>query len=381
MISLAALGFFVVAHLPRIHFGSVQGNDKRVQLLGRGIRTNEALRFGWPASGFVIRFRGQGVRLVLRDTTRPDETRDNDELQFRLDDQRDWSGWNLLQGENSEIVTGPETDKMKSAVERMLDKQEHVLVVRKATEAEVGTVDLLSVIPLHGVDILDAHAAKRRSIEIVGDSISAGFGNEGDGPDCPFSPDTEDATLTYGAHAAEILGYDFSIVAESGKGIVHNDDARDSLTLPMMYERATPDQPDLWRFPSPAPDVVVVNLGTNDVRIALPDHDGFVSGYAHLLDTIHAHSPAARVIVILSPMVVDSPDLPARTALRTWLNEISKSASARFGIDVPLVEFWAIPSEGFGCQYHPNERAHQRFGRQLAEAIEKLAVPPSKQTP
>ena len=61
-----------------------------------------------------------------------------------------------------------------------------------------------------------------RVVEIVGDSISAGFGNLGSethpgyGPDptggCGFTTDTESAYLTYGAVAARALGIEVIVL-------------------------------------------------------------------------------------------------------------------------------------------------------------------------
>ena len=67
---------------------------------------------------------------------------------------------------------------------RGLPAGEHDVVLTRRTEALLGVSQFLA---FEGAPLVATPAPYQRAIEIVGDSISAGFGVLGDSPDCPFS--------------------------------------------------------------------------------------------------------------------------------------------------------------------------------------------------
>ncbi|KAM0415668.1 hypothetical protein ACHAPT_013395 [Fusarium lateritium] len=64
-------------------------------------------------------------------------------------------------------------------------------------------------------------AALKRKIEIIGDSISVGYGLDGVLP-CTDSAVIQNNGKTYGALAARALDANYSVVAWSGKGLIRN---------------------------------------------------------------------------------------------------------------------------------------------------------------
>ena len=90
---------------------------------------------------------------------------------------------------------------------------EHLVELYRRTEANQGESQFLGFDFGEGALLAPPPRAERR-IELVGDSITAGYGNEGADMSCPFSPDTENHYLTYGALAARQLGAEASTVAE-----------------------------------------------------------------------------------------------------------------------------------------------------------------------
>ncbi len=67
----------------------------------------------------------------------------------------------------------------------------HDVVVWKRTEGNQGENRFLGLDITAG-QLLPPPAAPDRRIEIYGDSITAGYGMDGAGPSCPYTPDTED---------------------------------------------------------------------------------------------------------------------------------------------------------------------------------------------
>ncbi|MBQ7292428.1 MAG: hypothetical protein IJW79_01670, partial [Clostridia bacterium] len=118
-------------------------------------------------------------------------------------------------------------------------------------------------------------------IEFIGDSISAGYGlseaSEGN---------HHDATLSYAYLTADILGVDYSILAKSGMGIVYGygeDNFFENVYPYANYNRGT------TKFvPSRTPDIVVINLNTNDNSLwtAGDDYTTYDAKFGEMIDTI-----------------------------------------------------------------------------------------------
>jgi len=118
-------------------------------------------------------------------------------------------------------------------------------------------------------------------IEFIGDSISAGYGlseaSEGN---------HHDATLSYAYLTADILGVDYSILAKSGMGIVYGygeDNFFENVYPYANYNRGT------TKFvPSRTPDIVVINLNTNDNSLwtAGEDYTVYDAKFGEMIATI-----------------------------------------------------------------------------------------------
>jgi hypothetical protein len=79
-----------------------------------------------------------------------------------------------------------------------------------------------------------------RRIEFIGNSITCGYGVLSDSSNCHFSPQTEDAGMSYAAILSRRLHADYHLVAYSGKGMVRNyGDKNKTSVNPMLslYDR------------------------------------------------------------------------------------------------------------------------------------------------
>lgn len=334
-----------------------KGSDQRIVGLGRTDRaTPDVLRFSWPASGFTFRFRGQGVRVQLTDTVYPDETRANDWIRVSIDGRP---------AESLELAQGSHW----VAFAQGLSNAAHTLRVEKRTEAEVGSITLQSVELDPTGELLAPPEEPPFSIVAIGDSITAGFGLEGAEPTCRFSARTENALDTYTALAANQLHARYEAVAWSGKGVFQNDDVRDLEPLPSLYERSLAESPNtIWRHDA-STDVVVVNLGTNDYAHGDVPQPLVVADYSRLLQRVRITHPRAFIALMLGPMLYDEGRIQSRSSARRAIQAVIEERRAVHDTNIDLLELWANPAEGFGCQYHPNARAHQRFSNELVAFI------------
>ena len=146
-------------------------------------------------------------------------------------------------------------------------------------------------------------AAPARLIEIIGDSISCGYGTLGTLADSDCFP-TESHWDTYGAVAARALGAEVNTIAMSGQGAYRNYGGDMNNTLPMVYTRAlTNDATPAWDFRTQA-QAVIVNLGTNDISNNKGDPGTpFVTAYTGLLQTVRSKYPGALIVCIIGPLL------------------------------------------------------------------------------
>ena len=127
---------------------------------------------------------------------------------------------------------------------------------------------------VHGF-VLDAGDAvqqphRAHKLEIVGDSISAGYGASGIGGGCPVMDYTSGNFGTYNRQLCDAFDAECSVVAWSGKGMYANC-CDNGETMPSYYlqTRGGNAYATDWDFTRFVPDAMIINLGTKCVLTAL----------------------------------------------------------------------------------------------------------------
>lgn len=313
-----------------------------VRYVGRFDMTDVAgPRFAWAGSSIHARFRG--TRLRARITGAPNI--------YQV----------VIDGQPTSVL---KTDPGKTDIEvaRGLADGVHDVILYKRTEALFGSAVFLGFEPAES--LLPAAPPSRRQIEIIGDSISNGYGIEGESAHCPFTPETENAYLTYGALAARALQAEERITAWSGRGVFRNYGGDKTDTLPVLFERTIPDDPaSHWTFTWPLPDVVVINLGTNDFGQGDPG-PGFVTAYETFLARVRAEYSNATIFCALGSMLAE----PSVSIARRYIQKVVADAAS------PRVAFLEFPTQdlahdGAGCDYHPNVVTQKKMADILVRAI------------
>lgn len=319
-----------------------------VRFIGR-VDTSDAAgaRFAWSGTGIVARFSGT-------------------ELAVRMNGAQQYTV--LLDGElQPKLTTTGGADVLASG----LAAGEHEVEIYRRTEANQGESQFLGF-ELGSGELLAPPAAPERRIEIIGDSISAGYGDEGANMNCSFSPDTENHYLTYGSIAARNVGADLVTVAWSGKGVVCNygdDPTSCTEPMPVYYDRTLPSRADSsWDFSRYQPQAVVINLGTNDMSTTTdPSEQEFTAAYVDLLTRVRTAYPDALILCTVGPLL-NGTDL---TTTRAYIAAaVQQRASAGDG-GVQTFELAPTnPSDGYGCDYHPSLRTHEIMAEVLTTTLQ-----------
>lgn len=333
----------VVAALPV----AIAANDSRLRYVGRFDWSDKAApRCAWSASNVAIRFRGTDLNARLRGA-------DNVRWQIEVDGKP-----------TQKIKVGPGEALYRIA--SGLTNGEHTIRLVQATEALFGTTQILGWQLNQGARVLELPAAKRR-LEVIGDSISAGYGNEAASKDEKFSPDTQNAYFTYGAMAARDLNAEYVCTAWSGKKMWPDN------TLPELYDRTIPTEDNSrWEFAKWTPNAVLINLATNDFWGKNPDEAGWTTAYTSFIARIRKNYPNALIYCAVGPMMTDDGDQKALSTLRGYLAKIVANRKAAGDTKVKIIDFGTQDgNNGFGADWHPNIKTNRIMANQLTQTLRK----------
>lgn len=317
-----------------------------VNVGGRVIRdTDGGMSFGWPGVYFESRFSGTGVRVRF---DAPGEY-------LRL----------LVDGE--EKLAFRQAGRVDLALEN-LPAGEHVVRLEKQSESQTGGGRFMGFYAVGETAALSA-PSRRRQIEFIGDSYTVGYGDLSTRQSCTAEEirawtDTQSA---FGPRVARRFDADYRINAYSGYGVVRNYGGKDpDLSLPALYPRLKPDDAvaaatgdEAWR-----PQIIVVNLGTNDFSTPLgageawADDAALREAYrrryvAFVLDLQHAQ-PQARFILMGSD------------SFGGEVEQVAQVVNARTpGLATP-VRFSGLDLQA--CDWHPSQADHVRLAS-LVEGV------------
>lgn len=319
--------------------------DLGVRMVGRHDGCEpDGIRFRWSGSGFVAAFSGTGASVILDDEPNQYTVVLDNEVVDKLVTEG---------GRNTHVLaTG-------------LEAATHRLELYRRTEASFGPSRLIGL-EIEDGTLLPPPPAPPRRIEVIGDSISCGYGIEGDTATCSFSADTENHFLTYGAVLARRFDAELSTIAWSGKGVVANWGGNRVFPLPALYPQAV-DSRAVWDF-TWQPQVVVINLGTNDFSADTdPTVDEFVTAYTSFLSELREVYPDAELLCTVGPMLTGA----TLTEVQTHIAAAVDARVAAGDDHLHAVEL-TTTNDSPGCDYHPNPATNAAMATELAPVLTRL---------
>lgn len=325
-----------------------EADDERIQYNGRfDFQDPKAPAFDWSATHIEFNFSGTSLTIFLQDG--------RNSYNVILDDQRQ--------------VLKTEMGVEEYLIAENLQPGRHHFALSKRTEAYVGAAEFKGLKIIGGV-LEQSPPSADRLIEFIGDSITTGYGNEGESPDCWFTPDTQNADKSYAAMTAQELDAGYTLIALSGLGVIRNLRAEDPTsfeTAIQFVDRALGLNPFvLWPKDRRIPDAVVINLGTNDYSsLPFPGEEEFIVAYMELISAIRTRYPETFIFAVAGPLMLD----PAPTLIQRAVERFSTSYDDDRLQYVKIENNLQPSAEDFGCDFHPNVNGHRKIAAQLSPII------------
>lgn len=332
---------------------TIPANDALIEYTGRISFTNP-LAPAFSYSGVSIRacFTGTSVAMIM-----------NDNLGKNY--------YNLvLDGkvlDTVHITIGQKTYKIAQG----LANTTHEIEIIKRTEEQFGKTQFYGLVVDSGATLVPQINPRPLLIEHIGNSITCGYGNEGVNGDI-FGPTSENHYQTYAAITSRSFNARNLAVCKSGIGVYRNYAGPDTGNLENMtniYTRifATEVNPK-YSFPE-QPDLICVDLGTNDFSTTLGDSARFVRNFFRFIDTLETKYSNPEIICLVGPLL-GSPALPK---VKRYINFVVDSANKK---GKGVLHFFEMSQQtgdlGIGVDYHPTVAQHKKNAMELTNYIKSL---------
>lgn len=274
------------------------------------------------------------------------------------------------------LITGIEPHNIILA--KNLSRDKHILYLQKCTEGQYGCTTIHKICIAKSA-YLTSVPRKNRKIEVIGDSYTCGFGVESKCASDTFRLDTENSNFAYGCLIARYFDADYILTAHSGQGMVR--DWADSSQVskenmssryPMIYDNFYDNRN--YNFKSYIPQLVIINLGTNDFSpTAIPTDAQYEGAYIKMIKMIKSKYGNDVKILCVIPH-------SASLYLSACLSDLSNYISSMEGVYIANAMPGIVTEKSdMGASWHPNISGQQKIAMTLIPKISAIMGWPMEQ--
>jgi lysophospholipase L1-like esterase len=364
LLALASLSAWAIITVP-IKGSVVSAADPHIQYAGRISFTNpERPAFNFPGIQISAAFEGTSLRMMAKPKSGYFMAQIDQAEPFKVS----------FMGERDSVVT----------IATALAEGVHQVKLMYAIEGYEMYPEFWGFVLDEGKKLVDAPAMPSRKIEFIGNSITCGYGNEGLNKREHFDYATENHYYSYASIAARQLDAQHWVVARSGIGAYRNYNGPktgnpESNMLAQYEYIGYAWKPELrqeasflrenWDFNRYQPDVVCVNLGTNDLSTPNYDLTLLKQNYHKLLKMVRQHNPKAKIVFLTGTMLYDKECALQRQLLDEVVAEAKKAGDKeiyRFDMEPINGEEW------YGNDWHPNVYMDAKMAGELTAYLRQL---------
>jgi len=322
----------------------IAADDPRLSWIGRvGPAPGAAKLLAWSGSELRARFTGTQLGLSFKSAHGG-----SSHFTVEIDGRRHWLA-----------VPGHTASDWR--LREPLPLGEHTLRLIKRTEGSMAETVFVGLRLAEGGELLSPPPPRPLRLAFFGDSITAGACN-GDVADDQYEDlYPHDGTRAYGAVTAERLGADYVGIAVSGIGITAT---WHDLLMPDVWDRDAPRK-DAAKAPleSPAPDVVLLNLGQNDhgfpASKGQPIAADFGPRYLAFVRQLRVRYPHAKLVLLMGGMSAPQEQPAIPRAVQQAVQTLRGEGDAKV---------WSYRFQAFAWA-HPRIDVHARMADELTRFL------------
>lgn len=322
---------------------TIDSKSELIKIFGRTeILSNGRTRFSNTGNGFEVSFYG---KILIAEVA---VERGVGEICVVTDG--DW--------ENAKIINlKTEAPGGKFIVAKYNQPEFHTIKVLKTKEESLEIFNFNSL-KVTGGGFVPVKTKYDLKIEAFGDSITCGYGNmRAEGAE--DNKELQNGLYTYAAITARELNAEYSAVCRSGIGL-YTHRATFKRVMKDILDYVSTESEAKWQTDD-APDVVIINLGTNDSwtgqdygQYKKYDRNDFKAAYISFIEKIGEKYGKDTLIVCCSGMM--------ETAIKNPIAEAVSEMSGK-GYNVKEANFSKTPKG------HPTKSYHERYAKKLTEDI------------
>lgn len=333
----------------------VSALDANIRYVGRvSFASGQYARYGYPGVQIRAVFQGSSLKMKMK----PD------------------SGYYMVELDDGDAfkVHCPEKDSVMTVAEALVPGV-HRVTVTFITEGLYHRPQFWGFLLDDDCTLPEAPRMPSHRIEFIGNSITCGFGIEGANQHERFRYATQNQYYTFAAITARRLDAECFVVARSGIGMYRNCRGKllgDTEIMPAVYPYTLyGTKGEEWDFSKFTPDVVCINLGTNDTSGPRYRIDLFQSNYEEFYHTLRSHYPKAKIVLLSGTMI------KAGSQREKDLNEALDQVleAARIEGDEEVYRFDMTPEDGsmgWGSAWHPSKKRHAQMADELTAFLRKI---------
>lgn len=333
--------------------------DQNVRLLGRGeLTTTESRTFNWTNAGFEFEFSGTKAEVYADKSTNDNSTHNGSYFTMAV-----YNGDELVRTSRMKLVAGWNTIyTYKSG-----DPENKKIMLVRSSEACCGTI---SMIKIKTDSVPKASLPRKKLIEFIGASYTAGYGNVPElSTATGYTAENTDNWNSYTGVVARHYNADNNVIAYQGKGVYANrslNSLDNTMSHQFNFEEIYVDSQALnmstkavHNFYKYQPHVVAIWLGTNDAAASVPT-ETFKESYIKLLDNVRARYHNAAIVCMAVPNSKYS------AVIAEIVDEQIKRAKNK-------VYFHSVGNfSASGIDNHPNVIEHKAIAEELINTIDKI---------
>jgi len=339
-------GAMAISSCPDATSSLIPATNPCVQYTGRTRVLGSTVQFDWSGVEIAFQFEGTAASVVMSGGCCGQE-------------------YNVFIDEETVPTTFTITSDAQQTykIAQNLMNKTHTVILTKRAEALYGIQTFVGVQLGGGTLQPLASPAVTRHMEIIGDSISCGYGDEGP-PGCSESSSYQNVYLAYGSLTARYFGAQCYTECWSGRGVVRNyaGSSPDS-PFPIFYNRTLANNPlPTWNFTLWIPDVVLINLGTNDWSTpSTLSPSVFEQAYINFVTTVQKnYGTNTQIFLVCGPIIPNQPSCP-------YVQTVAKSFPS--GVTYIEIPDSILASTDYGCDYHPNVEGQKKMANFVIPTI------------